>query len=82
MNSYRISLKAARVNADLTIIEAAEMIGVSKDTLKRWERDASDISPEYALKIMQAYCIPIDLIHFGNDNERLTAIKEQFENII
>jgi transcriptional regulator with XRE-family HTH domain len=33
-----ISLKAARVNKDLTQKEAAKAIGVSVDTLANWER--------------------------------------------
>lgn len=35
---YKISLKAARVNANLVLIAAAAKIGVGKDTLMKWER--------------------------------------------
>lgn len=33
-----ITLKAARVNNNLTQNEAAEMLGVSTDTLRNWEK--------------------------------------------
>lgn len=32
----QITLKAARVNAGLTILEAAKEIGVGKDTIIKW----------------------------------------------
>lgn len=36
--SLAISLKAARVNVNLTQEEAANRIGVTKDTIRNWER--------------------------------------------
>ena len=33
----KITCKAARINAGLTLQEAAEMLGVSVSTLKNWE---------------------------------------------
>jgi putative transcriptional regulator len=37
----KITLKAARVNKGLTQKEAAEKIGVTKDTISNWERGMS-----------------------------------------
>lgn len=34
----KITLKAARVNAGLTIKEAAKLIGICETTLIRWEK--------------------------------------------
>lgn len=33
----KVSLKAARVNANLTQIEAAKKLNVTKDTIANWE---------------------------------------------
>lgn len=61
----QISLKAARVNAGLTIIEAAKAIGVGKDRLMKWEKESGLVNPIYQKKISKAYNIPIDCIFFG-----------------
>lgn len=37
----KITLKAARVNANLTQAEAAKRIGVTRDTLSNWEKGKS-----------------------------------------
>ena len=39
--SYKITLRAARVNAGLTIEKAAAKLGINRDTLSRWERGRS-----------------------------------------
>ncbi|WP_295234494.1 helix-turn-helix transcriptional regulator [Veillonella sp.] len=62
---FQISLKAARVNANLTLIEAAKSLGIGKDTLMKWERNPGYVNPIYQKKISEAYKIPIDCIFFG-----------------
>lgn len=59
-----ISLKAARVNAGLTLINAAKAIGIGKDTLLKWEKRPWLVNPMYQEKISQAYKYPADLIDF------------------
>ena len=61
---YKISLKAARVNANLVLIAAAAKIGVGKDTLMKWERKPWLVNPVYQERILEAYAIPIDMINF------------------
>ena len=61
----RISLKAARINADLTIIEAAKEIGIGKDTLIKWEKTPDRVDTRYQKLISKAYGFPIDNIFFG-----------------
>lgn len=61
----QISLKAARVNAKLTVLEAAPKIGIGKDTLLKWEKNPSLVNPLFQQKISQAYNFPIDNIFFG-----------------
>lgn len=63
--STKISLKAARVNADLTIMEAAKRLGIGKDTLIKWEREPDRVQPRYMKVISEVYKMPIDDIFFG-----------------
>jgi cro-like protein, phage associated len=61
----QISLKAARVNAGLTLIDAAKKIGIGKDKLIKWEKNSGLVNPINQRKIAETYQIPIDCIFFG-----------------
>lgn len=61
-----ISLKSARVNADMTLVEASEKIGVSKSTLIKWEKEPWLVNPMNQSRISEVYHIPIDNIRFKN----------------
>lgn len=65
----QISLKAARVNANLGVIAAAKEIGIGKDRLLKWEKNSALVNPIYQEKIAKAYNIPIDCIFFGQNIE-------------
>jgi DNA-binding XRE family transcriptional regulator len=60
----RISLAAARVNANLTQEEARKKIGVTKQTLCNWERGITHPSIEKAELISKIYGIPYQNIIF------------------
>lgn len=62
----KISLKAARVNAGLTLKEAAERIGVTVATLHKWEQDSSSVRVSDVQKIEKIYQYPTNYIFFGN----------------
>ena len=65
----KISLAAARVNANMTQQEAADKVAVSKVTLVSWEKGKTKI-PFNALKALcDIYKIPVDFISVP---ERLT----------
>jgi len=66
MEKIQISLKAARVNANLTVLEASKAVGIGKDTLLKWEKNSGMVNPIWQDKISEAYKFPIDLIFFGN----------------
>lgn len=59
---YRVSLKAARVNADMTQDQAGKALGVSKSTIINWERGDSSPKYEMMLKICSLYNVPLDNI--------------------
>ena len=63
--STKISLKAARVNANLTLINAAKQLGIGKDTLIKWEKNPDRVQPRYQKIISEVYSMPIDNIFFG-----------------
>nr|DAS90389.1 MAG TPA: Helix-turn-helix XRE-family like protein [Caudoviricetes sp.] len=65
-NTLTISLKSARVNANLTLVEASKRLGVSKSTLIKWEREPWLVNSMVQDKISEVYCIPIDNIMFKN----------------
>lgn len=53
----KITLKAARVNAGLTQENAAKRLGISPDTLSKYERDSGKLSREMLKKMAELYDI-------------------------
>lgn len=60
----KVSLKAARVNQDLTRDKAAKLIGVSAGTIERWENGKSSPKQKYFDKICDVYRVKYDDIIF------------------
>lgn len=58
----RISLAAARVNAELTQSEAAERIGVSRSTIVNWESGKTSPDARVFRKIADVYNISVNYI--------------------
>ena len=73
----KITLEAARVNAGLTLKEAAKLIGVSVATLHKWAQDSSDIKISQSKKIEEVYGYPREYIFFGNKIEFNSKRKEE-----
>ena len=63
-NELRISLAAARVNANMNQEQACKAIGVTKQTLCNWENGKTHPSIEKAERISQVYGIPYQNIIF------------------
>lgn len=55
-----ITLKAARVNADLTQMQFAEALGVSKLTVSEWETGKRMIKPIYLPAISRVLNVSMD----------------------
>lgn len=67
MDFKGIRIAGARVHADLTMAEAAKRLGISKNTLYKWENDESKI-PTYAVSaISDLYQIPKALLLCAED---------------
>lgn len=63
MSDFKISLAAARVNAEMTQQEAADAIGVNRATLVKWERGETSPSAALLYKLLGIYKAPIEFIY-------------------
>lgn len=65
MQSQKITLKAARVNADLSQQEAAKALGISVSTLQNYE--SGKTIPDWSMvkRIEEVYSFPADFIIFA-----------------
>lgn len=62
---YTVTLKGARVSAGYTIKAAAEKIGVTPNTVSRWEHGVTAPDVITAKKLSILYGIPMNYIFFG-----------------
>lgn len=60
-----LTLKAARVNAGLSVKAAAEAVGVTEDTMYRYEAGKSSPKIGTAKKLAGLYGVSIDAIDFS-----------------
>lgn len=58
----KISIKAARVNSGLTQEEAARLLGITPNTLARYEKKSGKLSLEMLNKLSDLYKIPTDFL--------------------
>lgn len=63
----RITLKKARIIADMTEVEVCTALRIRKDQLQAWERGKSVPSNEHASALASAYEIPIDFLDFSKE---------------
>jgi transcriptional regulator with XRE-family HTH domain len=66
---YQITLEAARVNAGISLKDAAKALRMSVDRLEQYEKDSSIVQALTARRIILLYCAPIDLIYWGKASE-------------
>ena len=59
-----MSMRAARVNVNKTILEAANEIGVSEKTIRNWEAGGVP-SGKYILRILECYNCTFEDIRFS-----------------
>lgn len=65
MEKLQISLAAARVNAELTQSQVAEIMQVDRSTIRRWEKSEKIPNYDEIKRLSEIYHIPIDCIFFG-----------------
>lgn len=71
----RVSLKAKRVDLELTLEEASKLIGISKYSLYNYEHFKTIPSVEIALKISEVYDIPIENLRFAQNDKEVISSK-------
>ena len=62
MDFPKIKLKAARVNAGLTQVEAARAVGRNKQTIINWETGATEIRVSDLMALSELYGIPLEYL--------------------
>ena len=67
LETFQISLAAARVNAEMTQEEVASAMHVSKNTVVNWEKGKTEPSISQSRKLSELYKIPLKYIFYpGN----------------
>ena len=69
MTEPKITLKAARVNAELTLDEVAERIGKSKQSIENWESGKTPIKYSDLIKLSELYEMPVEYIRIPEPNQ-------------
>ena len=64
MSEYKITMRAARVNADKTQEEVAKALKVSKQTIVSWENGKTSPTVEKAREFCEFCNAPYDAISF------------------
>lgn len=62
--NLEISISAARENAQLTQLEVAKKLGVTKQTIVNWEKYRQTPSVKQAKELSLIFGIPLDNIRF------------------
>ena len=63
----KITLKAARVNAELTLDEVAEIMGKSKQSIENWENGKTPIKYSDLIKLSELYEMPVEYIRMPGE---------------
>ena len=61
----QISLRAARVNVNLTQKEVAEKTGVHQQTIAKYEKDSTKIPMDLLRQLSELYKVKLDHIFLG-----------------
>ena len=70
MNNFQISLKAARVNANMTQEDVAKVLERNKQTIVNWENGVTGIHITDFKKLADLYEIPIEKLKIPERKKR------------
>ena len=76
----QIRIKALRENMDLTQSQYAEVLGVSRSTVKGWETGVNKPEADMLEKMADLHHVPIDFI-FGRDSLKYLYVEELPEEV-
>lgn len=63
---FQVSLKAARINANLTQRQAAAILGIDITTIGKWESGKSSPRASQLKALCEAYSIPVENVALDN----------------
>ncbi|MEK0313704.1 helix-turn-helix domain-containing protein [Cohnella sp. 56] len=69
MPEYKVTWRAARVNAGYTLKEVANLTDRSIDTIHRYERDSRDIPFDLMGQLLSLYSVPQDMVFCGKESD-------------
>lgn len=61
-----MTLGALRKRMQMTQQQVAEKVGVTRETIMRWEKDSSDMPAKYMFVFSTLYRYPVNGIFFGD----------------
>ena len=62
------TLRDLRVRIGLSQTTAAQHLGITEPTLRKWENDSSVLSFKDMARVANFYHVPLDYIFFGSNN--------------
>lgn len=71
-----MTLASLRNRVRMTQTEVADKIGVTKDTVVRWEKDSSNMPIKFMFIFSDLYKYPMDGIFFGDSIAFSDSLKE------
>lgn len=75
--NLKMTIASLRVRMDMTQEEAAQHLGITRDTLRRWEKNPAKIPLGYMEKFSELYFIPLDHIFFDSNITFSNKVKQQ-----
>lgn len=78
--NQKFTVRSLRVRLRYTQTEAAELLGISEPTLRKWEVDSGDCTYNEQQKIEQVYGVPCDFIYFGSEFAFSELLKESIKS--
>ncbi|MFT8557911.1 helix-turn-helix domain-containing protein [Liquorilactobacillus hordei] len=75
-DKINFSLEACRKNAGFTLREAAKKLGISYQTLSKYENDSSNVSMSLLKDMVFLYQVPLDYIFLGNKYDLIRRIQK------
>jgi len=76
-----MTLRAARVNAGLTLVSSSKQLFINKDTLTKYEKDSSNIPRSLLVKIEDLYRVNANDIFFGIESEFFRTKRKVLEKV-
>ena len=70
-----ISLRAARGNRNLTLLEAAKYLKINKDTLTKYEKDSTNLPYSLSKRMQELYEVPSENLYFGDTQSFVAQFK-------